>query len=226
MVAFNRKHDDDRIGAREMLGLALRAVAPPSGLRHIRSVRRNSSRSRGAHASAASPSPRAIGGRCSATTRPWTAIERRSVTKIARDLQRFRRRPADADAEPACAIERAEEPVSPAAPSAASAIVNSGSLLVRPLFAARPISPPIARRRRRAARRAAATCALLRAQLGRTLDRALRVAAAAVRGRDREEAFPTFHRLASGLIQYRQAHNRNHSGCPLSRGMINHLFTW
>ena len=36
MVAVEREHDRDRIGARKMLRLALRAIAPPAALRRFR----------------------------------------------------------------------------------------------------------------------------------------------------------------------------------------------
>ena len=69
-VAGDRQHDHDRIGAREMLGLAGRAIAPPAGLRPRWSRRRNSSRSGGAHASAAAPCLRRAAADDRASTRP------------------------------------------------------------------------------------------------------------------------------------------------------------
>ena len=72
-IARDRQHDDDRIGARKMLGLAGRAIALPAGLDDW-SARRNSSRTDGAHASAAAPwLPRAA-----ASARPRPAPARRS----------------------------------------------------------------------------------------------------------------------------------------------------
>ena len=81
VVAVDRQHDHDRIGARKMLGLAGRAVALPAGLRDV--GRRAAIR---AEAMPRMPVQQRLGlgerrRDARAPTRPCTAIERRSVTK-------------------------------------------------------------------------------------------------------------------------------------------------
>ena len=92
-ITVARQHDHNRIGARKVFRLALRAVALPGALhRSSGGSRRSSDRSGGARIapSAARPLLSAIGGKCSCATRPCTAMERRSVTcKSSTQFQRF-----------------------------------------------------------------------------------------------------------------------------------------
>ena len=79
-VAVDRQHDHDRIGAREMLRPCRPGSRASSRLATRWSARRNWRRSDAARASAASPWPRRAAADGPASTRPCTAIERRSVT--------------------------------------------------------------------------------------------------------------------------------------------------
>ena len=108
-VAAHREHDDDRIGAREMLGLAGRAGALPAGLDQVgggAAVR--------AEAVARMPVQHRLGlgdrrqvlGRDQALDRDRAQVDDEEI--VAR-LQRFGARRRDADAEARRAVEQAEE---------------------------------------------------------------------------------------------------------------------
>jgi len=81
-IARNGEHDGDRIGAREMLGLARRAVAPPAGFTGC-VAEPQFGQKRVARMPVEQCLPSASGGRWSASIMPRTAIERRSVTSKA-----------------------------------------------------------------------------------------------------------------------------------------------
>ncbi len=73
------EHDRDRVGAREMLDLAGRAARfQPASTTSVLTPQLEQKRCRACQCSIALAS--ASGGRCSAVARPWTAIERRSMT--------------------------------------------------------------------------------------------------------------------------------------------------
>ena len=181
-LAVDRQHDHDRIGAREMLGLAVRAVALPAAFDHVASARRNSRRSGDARASAAPPWPRRAAADGRASTRPCTAIERRSVTSrssrafsasAAAGAMPMPKRPAPSM--------RPRKTVSVAgAERRASASVNSGSLSGAPFFehdqfAADDVGAGARSRGQRVERRAVG------APLGGALDAAVGVAEARFR---------------------------------------------
>ena len=95
-LAIDRQHDHHRIGAREVLRLAARTVAPPTGVRHVPSACRNWRKSDDARASVSIAFASASAATCSGATSPWIAIERRSMTrKSGLILERFRRRLID-----------------------------------------------------------------------------------------------------------------------------------
>ena len=187
-LAGDRQHDHDRVGAREMLRPAGRAVAPPAGLDRAGRRAAIASRSDGAHASRAAPCLRRAAADGRASTSPRTAIERRSVTtSSSRVLSASIAAGSSASANRAASSHRPRKTDSAGSPKRARlAALNSGSRPVAVFFSttslaadrhsarrARRSPAPQERPRRRAARR--------RARSG------LRYSRAAAWGRDRGE---------------------------------------
>ena len=144
-VAAHRQHDHDRIGARKMLALqAGQSRFQPASTRSVGAPQFEQKRCRACQCSIALAS--ASGGRCSGATRPWIAIERRSMTtrSFAR-LQRLGACRRDADAETRRAVDQAEEHgLGGSAPARAPrSSVNSGIVHAVAGFLSTISSPPI-----------------------------------------------------------------------------------